>query len=159
MDGFLKFHSDKGKGKGILYLFVLHSLKEKPKSGYELLKEIKEKTEGMWKPSKGTLYPILNSMEEEKLIKLSRKGKREKNIFELTKKGKEKLAEIKECKKEFSKKILHFRSIMHDIFGVEKKSLRHLMLEIRQEIEEMPESKKQKAEKILEKALEEIKKW
>ena len=36
------------KHRGILSIYILHSLKKKPKSGYELLAEIKEKTEGTW---------------------------------------------------------------------------------------------------------------
>lgn len=68
MTGLWTFASKDGKERGLLALFILHSLNQQPKSGYELLKEIEAKTEGLWAPSKGTLYPILKQLEEEELI-------------------------------------------------------------------------------------------
>ena len=48
MTGLWKFHCKNGKERGFLALYILHSLKNKPKSGYEILKEIEEKTKGKW---------------------------------------------------------------------------------------------------------------
>ncbi|MHA1960488.1 MAG: PadR family transcriptional regulator [Candidatus Thorarchaeota archaeon] len=46
--------------KGLLRHYVLKLMSEGPKSGSELMSEIKEKTEGRWKPSPGSVYPLLS---------------------------------------------------------------------------------------------------
>ena len=58
------FETHNEQQKGFLTIYLLFSLKQKPKSGYELLSEIKEKTEGAWVPSKGTIYPLLIQLEK-----------------------------------------------------------------------------------------------
>ena len=43
-------------------------LAERPMHGYEMIKEIEERTEGAWTPSAGSIYPTLQMLEEEGLI-------------------------------------------------------------------------------------------
>jgi DNA-binding PadR family transcriptional regulator len=45
--------------KGFLRHYVLNLLREKSMSGSELMDEIEEETGGRWKPSPGSLYPLL----------------------------------------------------------------------------------------------------
>jgi DNA-binding PadR family transcriptional regulator len=45
--------------KGFLKYQVLKLLDEKPRSGSEIMNEIESKTEGQWKPSPGSIYPLL----------------------------------------------------------------------------------------------------
>jgi len=45
--------------KGFLRYLVLRLLSEKPMSGSEIISEIKRRTDGRWKPSSGSLYPLL----------------------------------------------------------------------------------------------------
>jgi DNA-binding PadR family transcriptional regulator len=45
--------------KGFLRHYVLNLLREKPMSGSELMDKIEEQTGGRWKPSPGSLYPLL----------------------------------------------------------------------------------------------------
>jgi len=45
--------------KGFLKYSVLKLLDEKPRSGSEIMNEIESKTEGRWKPSPGSIYPLL----------------------------------------------------------------------------------------------------
>jgi len=47
MSNILNFETHNGQQKGILTIYLLCSLKKKPKSGYELISEIKEKTEAL----------------------------------------------------------------------------------------------------------------
>ncbi|MBW6461696.1 MAG: PadR family transcriptional regulator [DPANN group archaeon] len=49
-------------------LYVLYTVKKDPKYGYEILSDIKLKCKDLWVPSKGTLYPLLNKLENEGLI-------------------------------------------------------------------------------------------
>jgi DNA-binding PadR family transcriptional regulator len=62
MTGFFKFAGRGGKERGLIALYVLHTLDKHPGSGYELIKEIEEKTGGKWVPSKGTLYTFLKQL-------------------------------------------------------------------------------------------------
>ncbi|MBS7633618.1 PadR family transcriptional regulator [Candidatus Bathyarchaeota archaeon] len=45
--------------KGFLRYYVLRLLGEKPMSGSEIISEIERRTDGRWKPSSGSLYPLL----------------------------------------------------------------------------------------------------
>lgn len=157
MFGPWRFPSHNGKGRGLLTLFVLHSLNKQPKAGYDLLKEIEKKTEGAWVPSKGTLYPILRQLEDEELIQVAEKGKRSKNIFELTSKGKETLIGMREHGTASREKLLQFKNLFIDIFGEDKITMHGLIFEIRDVIAHMPPDKKNQAAEILEKCLEDLK--
>lgn len=77
--------------ESLLWL-VLRILAEKPSHGYEIMKRIEEMTHGRWKPAAGTLYPLLDSMQNEGLIEIKsyenegvRGGK--KIIYSLTTNG------------------------------------------------------------------------
>jgi DNA-binding PadR family transcriptional regulator len=50
--------------RGYLRIAVLTLLSRKPRHGYEIMKEIKERTGGFWRPTAGGIYPILQSLEE-----------------------------------------------------------------------------------------------
>src|SRR5271169_304358 len=105
MTSLLKFGSREGRERSLLALFILHSLTKSPKSGYDLLAEIREKTGGLWTPSKGTLYPVLHQLEEERLIAVIATGKRAKTTFEVTEDGRKALENVKERRREGHKKM------------------------------------------------------
>jgi DNA-binding PadR family transcriptional regulator len=50
--------------RGYLRIAVLTLLSRKPRHGYEIMKEIKERSGGFWRPTAGGIYPILQSLEE-----------------------------------------------------------------------------------------------
>src|SRR3990167_3872386 len=83
----LKCTNKKGKKLGLITIYIFHTLKKKPKSGYEILSEIRQKCGNEWSPSKGTIYPLLKQLEQEQLIRIKNVGPRSKNIFELSPKG------------------------------------------------------------------------
>jgi DNA-binding PadR family transcriptional regulator len=47
-----------------LQLLILRLLAEKPRHGYELIKELEERTHGFYVPSPGMIYPALTYLEE-----------------------------------------------------------------------------------------------
>jgi len=51
-------------GSGDLQLVVLSLLNEKPRHGYELIKELDERSGGFYSPSPGMIYPALTYLEE-----------------------------------------------------------------------------------------------
>ena len=47
---------------------ALALLAERPMHGYEMIKELEERTDGAWVPSAGSIYPTLQLLEDEGLI-------------------------------------------------------------------------------------------
>lgn len=81
-----------GPPKGLLAYLVLELLAEKPRYGYEVLKEIQELSGGHWEPSYGTIYPILYKFEEKGLAnRIEREDEPDRKYFELTDEGRTKL--------------------------------------------------------------------
>ena len=69
----------------------MKAISEKEMSGYQLIHQI-EKDTGSWKPSTGSIYPLLDNLTKEGLVTF-RKDKKKK-LYSLTKKGKTKLTMI-----------------------------------------------------------------
>ena len=63
--------------RGDVRAAVLALLAERPMHGYEMIKELEERTAGAWTPSAGSIYPTLQMLEDEGLIRgEERDGKR-----------------------------------------------------------------------------------
>ena len=70
---------------------MLALLGERPMHGYEMIKEIEERSGGIWRPSAGSIYPTLQLLEESGLISgADHDGKRQ---FSLTEEGRATVAE------------------------------------------------------------------
>jgi len=54
--------------KGFIRLHVLEALEESPKSGSEIIDQIEKHTNGFWKPSPGSIYPLLAWLQEKAYI-------------------------------------------------------------------------------------------
>ena len=157
MTSLLKFGSREGKERSLLALFILHSLSKSPKSGYDLLAEIREKTGGLWTPSKGTLYPVLHQLEDEHLIGGVATGNRAKTTFEVTETGREALKAFKERGREHHKKMALYKNLLIDIFGGTKASVHSMLFEIHTELEKFPPGSEDEAVRVLEQCLTELK--
>jgi DNA-binding PadR family transcriptional regulator len=59
-------------GTGELRLALLALINEEPRHGYELIRAIEDMTGGAYAPSPGAVYPTLQMLEEEGLIKQTR---------------------------------------------------------------------------------------
>ena len=55
-------------GRGDVRAAVLALLAEKPMHGYQIIREIDERSGGSWKPSAGSVYPTLQLLADEGLI-------------------------------------------------------------------------------------------
>ncbi|WP_326948794.1 PadR family transcriptional regulator [Amycolatopsis sp. NBC_01307] len=69
---------------------VLALLAEEPRHGYQLMQEIRRRTHDRWRPSPGSVYPILQQLEDEGLVRTSDSGGR--RVAELTDAGREHVA-------------------------------------------------------------------
>ncbi len=73
--------------RGDVRAAVLALLAERPMHGYEMIQELEERSGGLWRPSAGSIYPTLQLLEDEGLIKGQESdGKRR---FELTDEGRD----------------------------------------------------------------------
>jgi DNA-binding PadR family transcriptional regulator len=50
--------------KGDLKYVILDLLKDKPRYGYEIIRDLEEMSHGLYKPSAGAVYPTLQMLEE-----------------------------------------------------------------------------------------------
>jgi hypothetical protein len=55
-------------GRGDVRAAVLALLAEQPMHGYQIIREIEERSGGRWKPSAGSVYPTLQLLSDEGLI-------------------------------------------------------------------------------------------
>ncbi len=51
---------------------ILTLLGEKPMHGYEMIQELEDRTGGRWRPSAGSIYPTLQLLEDEGLVRATR---------------------------------------------------------------------------------------
>jgi len=146
-----------GRQQELLSIYLLHSLKKKPKSGYDILSEIKEKTGGTWVPSKGTLYPLLRYLEQKEFIKIKRKDKRSKNIFEITTQGKKMIIKAKKQGENMMKKGMRYGNLIIDIMEEDSETL-SIMMQIQQSLFLISKEKKNEVIKILRRCASDLKK-
>jgi DNA-binding PadR family transcriptional regulator len=78
------------RGYGGLKILVLHLLSEGPKNGAELMDAIDLMSHGHWKPSPGSIYPLLSKAVDEQLL-----IKREDRKYELSDAGFEEISMFK----------------------------------------------------------------
>jgi DNA-binding PadR family transcriptional regulator len=78
--------------QGDLKYVILRLLEEKPRHGYEIIKELESRFGGSYAPSPGTVYPTLTMLED---IGYARVVPEEggKKIYEITEEGRKHLAE------------------------------------------------------------------
>jgi len=76
--------------KGYIRIGVLILLNKKPSHGYEIMKEIKDRTGGFWTPTAGGVYPILRDLEKTGYIKGEWHKQNNRNIktYKITETGK-----------------------------------------------------------------------
>ena len=80
--------------RGDVRAAMLLLLEEQPQNGYQLIQEIERRTEGVWKPSPGSVYPALQQLEDEGLVQAAEsEGKR---AYDLTAEGRDYVANSRE---------------------------------------------------------------
>ena len=75
-----------GRKRGGLRYWILNLLYEKNLNGAGIMDEMEKQTLGWWRPSPGSVYPMLESMVQDGLIRKLKDGK-----YELTTEGKSSL--------------------------------------------------------------------
>ena len=85
----------RGRGRrarrGDIRTAALLLLAEEPRNGYQIMQEVQERSGGVWSPSPGSVYPALQQLEDESLIRTEEVDGRK--LFAITDAGRELLAE------------------------------------------------------------------
>jgi len=84
------FRAGRTLAAGDIRLIVLALLAEKPRHGYDIIKEIEERTHGFYGPSPGVVYPTLTYLEEVGYASVESEGT--KKLYSITAAGREHLA-------------------------------------------------------------------
>lgn len=88
-----KFEKSAGSraGRGDVRSAVLALLAEQPMHGYQIIREIDERSGGSWKPSAGSVYPTLQLLSDEGIITAEESNGRK--TYALTEAGRDEVAE------------------------------------------------------------------
>src|SRR5271166_5951595 len=91
--GFGPGRGPRGRGRkarrGDIRTAALLLLSEEPRNGYQIMQEVEERSDGAWRPSPGSVYPALQQLEDEGLIRSEEIDGRK--LFRLTDAGEEQL--------------------------------------------------------------------
>ena len=78
--------------QGDLKYVILRLLEEKPRHGYEIIKELESRVGGAYAPSPGTVYPTLSMLEDLGYARVT-SDESGKKVYEITDEGRAHLAE------------------------------------------------------------------
>ncbi len=108
------------RGRGRRHMFesgdvkyvILRLLKEKPRHGYEIMKALEERLGGFYSPSPGTVYPTLQLLEDQGLVRIEEvEGKK---VYHITPEGERFLAENQHTLDDIFDRV---REAMHGLAG------------------------------------------
>jgi DNA-binding PadR family transcriptional regulator len=97
---------------GEMRLVILRLIREKPRHGYEIIKELEERLHGCYTPSAGSVYPTLQLLEDQGYVRIVEEGG--KKIYHITPEGEVFLDENKDLLSEIGERI---RDAMHGVAG------------------------------------------
>ncbi len=100
--------------QGLLKPYILKLLSERPMHGFEMMEQIFERTDGMWKPGPAAIYPTLEWLEENgyiKSVKDSPEYERARKQYELTDRGKKAVEEYESSFTEIATRMKRFGDI------------------------------------------------
>lgn len=103
---------------GQLRLYLLALLNEGPRHGYEVIRALEERFNGLYSPSAGTVYPRLAKLEEEGLVERTEDGR--KATYRITDAG----------RREVTARELDLADLQQDL----DHSVRELAQEVRQRV-------------------------
>ena len=129
--------------KGTIRIGILILLNKKPAHGYEIMKEINNRTKGFWKPTAGGVYPILRDLEKTGYIKgewQTQKNRRLK-VYKITESGELILRHAIVKQAEISNNIGNlFREFAKDVLNIEAASVPNIPSFFSPFLEEKPDS-------------------
>ncbi len=103
--------------KGHIAALVLSVIEAKARHGYEIMKALEQRSDGVFDLGQGTVYPLLYSLEEQGLLRGRERtvGGRRRKVYSLTAAGRRSLSERVERWRTFQKAVDHF--LMPGVIG------------------------------------------
>lgn len=102
--------------RGFLKSYILKLLSEGERSGYDLMQTISSET-GFWRPSSGSIYPLLQSLQETGLIDYRTEDR--KKMFFLTEKGRLASDQVTEAREQMRRSLEQSAQVFERVFGPE----------------------------------------
>jgi DNA-binding PadR family transcriptional regulator len=96
--------------QGDLKYVILQLLADKPRHGYEIIKELEDRSGGAYSPSPGTVYPTLTMLEEMGYATATQEEGSGKRIYEITQAGRDYLVEHRSTVDDIFERIAEFGS-------------------------------------------------
>ncbi len=83
--GFHRGHGRGGGRRGALKFLVLDLVREQPRHGYDVIKAMEEQSRGLYSPSPGSIYPVLQMLEDQGFVR----GREDdgRRVYEITDEG------------------------------------------------------------------------
>ena len=72
--------------RGDIRTAIIALLAEQPMHGYQIMRELAERTNGLWTPSPGSIYPTLQLLQDEGIVR-SEESEGGRRMFQLTDEG------------------------------------------------------------------------
>jgi DNA-binding PadR family transcriptional regulator len=100
-------------------------LSESSMHGYQIIRELSERTGGAWTPSPGSVYPTLQQLEDEELV-VEQKSDTGRRVYALTEAGRERAAALpspapwEQVAAEANDETADFRSLVFQVLGAVK---------------------------------------
>lgn len=92
--GHVRFGHGSRARRGDVQVAVLALLREQDMHGYQIIQELSDRSGGAWSPSPGSVYPTLQMLEDQGMVKSERVGG--KRVFSLTDLGRTHAEQIPE---------------------------------------------------------------
>jgi DNA-binding PadR family transcriptional regulator len=116
--------------KGFLRHQLLKMLSEKPMSGSEIMSDLERQTNGYWKPSPGSIYPLLAWLQDKGHIKEADQKEPGIRRYTLTEQGKTFLETEAKSREELDRRLEHFGPASGSFgpmwFGFDREDVREL---------------------------------
>ena len=87
-------HGGRRANRGDVRAAVIHLLAEEPMHGYQIIREIEQRSDGAWKPSAGSVYPTLQLLADEGLLTVEEDAGRK--TYSLTDEGRAEAERLQE---------------------------------------------------------------
>lgn len=116
-----RLRSLKRRGHGDVRAAILILLTERPMHGYQIIQEIGERSGGLWRPSSGSVYPALQQLEDEGLVRIEQSEGRK--VAHLTEEGRAYVQEHRDelgtpwetATEDFGEELLELRNLVGQV--------------------------------------------
>ena len=72
---------DSSKGKFTIYNFT--NVRRESRHGYQIIKDLEERFKGFYSPSPGSVYPILQMLEDRDFVSISKEGNKKSTQLQM----------------------------------------------------------------------------